>query len=397
MKNVPAILFVSFIALMIACNPTPESEAPQVEPISSEPTVSEVVESEETVVTEEPTNESESEVSEKEDIPEKENKEQPDDTEKKTRSDKNETVATPTQPTKTGGSTTVKPKPPVKTETTQPVKTTTTTVKPTPPPAAPLPSKPPKPEPVVVQPSTPAPAIEETPVLPDMTEGSLPSAGVGDVPPPPTHSGWDELLQKYVSASGDVNYTGFKSKKNELEAYIRHLANFPPKRSWSANKEMAYWINLYNAWTVKVILDNYPTGSIMNIDGGSTWKVKRVVSGDNTYSLDEVENKILRPKFKDARIHFAVNCAARSCPPLLNRAWTEDNVQRYYDKQAKSFIQNNSFNEISQKKVKISKIFEWYAEDFGNIISYLNKYATTKIDADAKVEYMEYDWDLNGK
>ena len=159
---------------------------------------------------------------------------------------------------------------------------------------------------------------------------------------------------------------------------------------------MAYWINAYNAFTVKLILDHYPVGSIMDIKSGKPWDWKWIKLGDKTYSLNEIEHQVLRPQFKDARIHFAVNCAARSCPPLLNRAWTAANLNNWLDQQAGKFINNAKYNQISAAGAKISKIFEWYAEDFGpNIIDYLNKFSRTAVKTGAPVTYLEYNWELN--
>jgi len=103
----------------------------------------------------------------------------------------------------------------------------------------------------------------------------------------------------------------------------------------------------------------------------------------------------LRPVYKDARVHFAVNCAAKSCPPLLNRAWTAENLEGFYDAQAKAFINNPAFNRIGANQVTVSKIFEWYAKDFDNLISYLNQYSAVKINPRAQVRFMDYDWALN--
>ncbi len=209
------------------------------------------------------------------------------------------------------------------------------------------------------------------------------------------HKGWDALLQKYVSLGGRVNYAGFKGDQAALDTYLKTLMDNPIQSDWNRKKKMAYWINAYNAFTIKLIVDNYPLSSIMKLDGGKPWDKKWIKLGDKTYSLNNIENDILRPQFQDARIHFAVNCAAKSCPTLLNRAWTENNLNTYFDKQATAFINNSSFNSISKNEIEISKIFEWYAVDFGNLIDYLNKYSTTKIDPNAKVTYKEYDWDLN--
>ncbi len=213
----------------------------------------------------------------------------------------------------------------------------------------------------------------------------------------PTHATWDGLLRKYVDTNGKVNYPGFKSEKSKLEAYLKELDSSPPQNSWSKAEKMAFWINAYNAATVLLIIDNYPAQSIMKLDGGKTWDVKRVKIGGNLYSLNYIEHDILRPQFKDARIHFAVNCAARGCPPLLNRAWTASNLESNLEQQTRAFINNSQYNKIKEGAVQLSKIFEWYASDFGNPISYLNKYSVVKIKPNAKVSYLEYDWVLNSQ
>jgi Protein of unknown function, DUF547 len=209
------------------------------------------------------------------------------------------------------------------------------------------------------------------------------------------HSAFDALLRKYVNSSGKVNYKGIKSEQAKLDAYLTQLSGNPVQDNWSRNEKMAYWINVYNAFTIKLILDNYPLKSITNLEGGKPWDKKWIKIGDKTYSLNQVENDILRPQFKEPAIHFAVNCAAKSCPPLLNQAWTADNLKTNFKKQASAFINNTSYNQISANKAKVSKIFDWYKVDFGNLIDYLNIYATTQLQKGAAIEYMEYDWSLN--
>ena len=210
-----------------------------------------------------------------------------------------------------------------------------------------------------------------------------------------SHDQWDQLLRKHVSAAGKVNYKGFKADLSKLDAYLKNLQDNPIESKWSRNQKMAYWVNAYNAFTVKLIVDNYPTSSITKLHGGKPWDASWIKIAGKSYSLNNIENDILRPQYKDARIHFAVNCAARSCPPILNRAWTSENLNRYFEKQAKAFINNTKYNKISADNVEISKIFEWYAADFGSITEYLNKYSSTKVKPGAKVTYMEYDWNLN--
>ncbi len=210
-----------------------------------------------------------------------------------------------------------------------------------------------------------------------------------------SHAAWDSLLQKYVSATGQVNYKALKADPTGLQAYCRLLAENTPRDNWSRAEKLAYWINAYNAFTLKLIVDNYPTASILRFDGGKTWDVKRITLGGKKYSLNQIENEIIRPQFKEPRIHFALNCAAKSCPPLYNRAYTAENLEAVLESRAKQFINNASYNSISAGKAVVSKLFDWYAADFGDLKKYLNRYMTTPVKATATVSFKEYDWDLN--
>lgn len=213
-----------------------------------------------------------------------------------------------------------------------------------------------------------------------------------------SHDAFDQLLRKHVTSSGGVNYDGFKKDKAKLAAYLELLKANAPQSSWSKNKEMAYWINMYNAFTIHAIVEKYPVKSVMDLEGGKVWDKKKIAVGGKSLTLNVIEKDKLLKRFKEPRVHFAVNCAAASCPPLLNKAWTEDNIQRYLDKQAKAFINNAKYNTITSKSVEASQIFNWYASDFGGsdkIIPYFQKYASTEIKDNAKVKFKEYDWKLN--
>lgn len=211
----------------------------------------------------------------------------------------------------------------------------------------------------------------------------------------PTHDDWNALLTQNVSSAGKVNYKGFKSSQSKLNTYLDKLKNNPPVATWSRNEKMAYWINAYNAFTVKKIVDNYPLGSVQELSGGKVWDDKWIKLGDKTYSLNEIENGILRPVYKDARIHFAVNCAAKSCPSLHNRAFTASNLESTLASLTKKFVNNADFNTITSGKVTVSKIFDWYGSDFGDLKAFLNKYSNTPINADAELGYTDYNWSLN--
>lgn len=214
-------------------------------------------------------------------------------------------------------------------------------------------------------------------------------------PAPTIHETWDELLQKFVNSAGIVNYKGLKKEEARLDAYLQKLSENVPTAANSRNEKMAFWINAYNAATVKLILENLPISSITKLDGGKTWDVKRIQLGSKKYSLNEIENEILRPQFKDARIHFAVNCAAKSCPPLLNGAFFPEKLEQQLERQTRKFIQNSVANSISESAVEVSKIFEWYASDFGDLKTFLNRYSTVKISNSISVKFKDYDWALN--
>lgn len=209
------------------------------------------------------------------------------------------------------------------------------------------------------------------------------------------HKQWNDLLQKHVSAKGNVDYKGFKKDAAALQSYLDLLAKNLPEKSWSKNAVLAYWINAYNAYTVKLILDNYPVKSIKKID--NPWDKEFFTLGTKKYSLGEIEHKILR-KMNEPRIHFAINCASYSCPNLLNEAYTENNLQSQLESAAKSFINDKTKNSITANKIEISSIFDWFTGDFKKgvtLIDFLNKYSTVKIDKNAKISYKEYNWNLN--
>ena len=212
---------------------------------------------------------------------------------------------------------------------------------------------------------------------------------------PGIHDSWNNLLQRHVSSSGKVNYKGFIGDKAKLDAYLQTLSENVPGASASRAEKMAYWINAYNAFTIDLITDNYPLESILKLDGGKTWDVKRITLGGKKYSLNQNENEILRPQFNDARIHFAINCAAQSCPPLLNKAGTARILDRTLDQRARAFINDAKFNTLTPGSASVSKIFEWYAADFGDLRSYLNQYASVKLNNPATIGFREYNWDLN--
>lgn len=210
------------------------------------------------------------------------------------------------------------------------------------------------------------------------------------------HSAFDAILRKYVNGSGMVNYSGLKKDASSLDAYIETLKQAAPE-AFTKNNQIAFWANTYNAFTLKLIIDNYPLKSITDLKfgGKSAWDYKWIKLQQGTLSLNDLENNILRPKYKDPRIHFIINCASFSCPLLVNRALTGDNVQSIMTQQAKAFVNDTKRNKISRDKAKVSNLFEWYAADFGDLVTFLNKYSEVQINPDVTPSIMAYDWSLN--
>jgi len=213
---------------------------------------------------------------------------------------------------------------------------------------------------------------------------------------------FNDLLQKHVSNNGVVDYKSFKADESKLHTYISYLENTNPAASWSDNKKKAFWINAYNAYTIKLILENYPLKSILDIKekGKTAWKIPFAKVGGKTYTLDHIEHQILRKTLFDPKIHVGVNCASGSCPKLGNIAFTESNVEAELTKLMKAFVNDPTRNKLSEKKVQISSIFDWFKQDFtknGSVIDYLSKYSDTELKPKARISYLKYDWSLNGK
>lgn len=221
----------------------------------------------------------------------------------------------------------------------------------------------------------------------------------------PDHEGWTALLEKYVEADGLVNYQGFVNQKDQLNAYTQLLSDNPPAENWTKNEQLAYWINAYNAFTVKLIVDNYPLESIKDLNPtiaipmvSTIWNKEWFQIGGEDFSLDRIEHKILRKDFDEPRIHFAVNCASMSCPVLRAEAFEPDRIDQQLEEQARIFINDPLRNDLNPNKPRVSKIFSWFTGDFTNgqtLVEFLNRYAESKLDPNVRLRYLDYDWSLN--
>lgn len=209
------------------------------------------------------------------------------------------------------------------------------------------------------------------------------------------HKAWDGLLKAHVNEAGNVNYKALKENPQALNSYLSDLSDNPPKDSDSRNQKLAYWINAYNAFTLKLIVDHYPLKSIKDIK--NPWDKKFFKIGDTDMSLNHIEHEILR-KMNAPRIHFAIVCASYSCPKLQNEAFNAANLEQQLTDATKEFLADRNRNEISEKSIKISKIFDWFAKDFkndGGLIDFLNQYSDITISSKAKKRFKDYNWALN--
>ncbi|NQY68549.1 MAG: DUF547 domain-containing protein [Flavobacteriales bacterium] len=209
---------------------------------------------------------------------------------------------------------------------------------------------------------------------------------------------YGNILNMYVTETGLVNYKGLVSKKSQIESFLEYMRRSAPYYSSASDESLAYWINLYNAATLNLILNNYPVSSIMDINGGKAWDLKIVKVGDDVLSLNQIEHERIRPIFNEPRIHFAVNCAAKSCPKLLNEIYSSEKLEAQLERQTKYFINQSGKNTIQANSLSLSEIFEWYKDDFTKETSFeefIKKYTATNFDSDPTITYNEYIWKLN--
>lgn len=230
---------------------------------------------------------------------------------------------------------------------------------------------------------------------------------------------FDALLGKYVVVAPDgvnrVDYKRWKANPGDvasLEGYIRQLGARAPSKM-PRDAAFAFWCNLYNAITLKVVLDRYPVASIRDIKSEGLfdpkaytgpWRTKRVTIEGRSYSLDDIENEVLRPVFKDPRVHYAINCASYGCPNLRNKAWTAATLAADLDRAAHDYINHpRGVTMLTGNRLRVSSIYKWFAEDFGGTdagkIAHLRKYAGPKLaatlSANPVIAEDAYDWSLN--
>jgi hypothetical protein len=227
------------------------------------------------------------------------------------------------------------------------------------------------------------------------------------------HGIWDGLLKRYVDNNGNVAYGRWKQSAQDtqaLDSYLGILSAANPRGQASKQAKLAFWINAYNAVTVRGILREYPTTSIRNhtakLYGYNIWDDLLLSVGGGSYSLNQMEHEVLR-KMGEPRIHFAIVCASRSCPRLLNEAYAADKLDAQLTTNSKAFFANsgNFQHDPARRQFRLSSILKWFGEDFGGDqaaqLRAIAPYLPTRAAYDAaaansvSVSYLSYDWGLN--
>jgi hypothetical protein len=231
---------------------------------------------------------------------------------------------------------------------------------------------------------------------------------------------YEALLQKHVVLGADglnrVTYKALNASKPDraqLDGYIRDLAACKPSQ-FSKPQAFAYWANLYNAITLKVVVDKYPVTSIKDIKSDGVWldpkgflgpwRAKRVTVEGRDLSLDDIEHEIMRPTFKDPRVHYTVNCASIGCPNLMTKPWRAATLEADLDAAARAFVNHPRGVTVTGKdEIQVASIYQWFKADFGGddagVLAHLKTYAAPalakKIEGAKSIARDTYDWNLN--
>jgi hypothetical protein len=261
------------------------------------------------------------------------------------------------------------------------------------------------PPPTAITPQHPLPAPQES------TLSTAPAAAFDAI-----HAPWTAILQRRVKG-GDFDYAGIAKERAPLDAYVAALEAVKPDAvaALSAREQFAFWINVYNAYTVKHVVDGWPVKSIRDLgdEKVSIWDRELVPLGRlapklmrERLTLNDVEHKILRPGFGDARLHAAVNCASKGCPALRAEAFVAAKLDAQLDEQVKLWLADASRNRFDRdgRRIEVSKVFEWFAEDFrkesGSVPAWIARFRPDDRDwltgaQKPEVKYQEYDWAIN--
>jgi hypothetical protein len=227
------------------------------------------------------------------------------------------------------------------------------------------------------------------------------------------HTAWGEFLDAYLVVRDDganlVRYAGVsEADRQALDAYLDKLSGIEISR-YSRPVQFAYWVNLYNALTLDVVLDHYPVDSIRDIDispgwfSNGPWGAELIEVEGTQLTLNDIEHRILRPIWQDPRIHYAVNCASIGCPDLRVEPYTADGLDAQLEAAARAYVNDPRGAEVAGGDLTVSKIYTWYQEDFENsdagVIRHLKRYADAALEAAldgvSEIADSRYDWSLN--
>jgi hypothetical protein len=251
---------------------------------------------------------------------------------------------------------------------------------------------------------TPSATTLDSPLIAQMQQGASSGAASFD------HAPLDALLATHVTTDGLVRYDALAKDRTRLDNYLQSIAKIDMS-TLPAPEQKALLINAYNAYTLALILDNLPSGitSIRQID--SPWKQERFVVAGHTLSLDNIEHNLLRPTFRDPRIHFALNCASIGCPPLRPHAFHPDALDQELDMATRDALARPRWCKLDGGKLHLTKLLDWYGADMtapdaspraDSIPAWVARFAPQDVAAhiaqhhgQPPVTFMEYDWQLN--
>ncbi len=229
------------------------------------------------------------------------------------------------------------------------------------------------------------------------------------------HQKFDQILKTHVKikdGQSTFNYKKLKGSDSSFSSYLKDLSKVSKSEyhQFTKDQQLAFLINAYNAFTIKLIIDHYPVKSIKDIGGffKKPWSIKFFKLFGDDFTLDKVEHGTIRKKFKESRIHFAVNCASIGCPSIYKKAFIAEKLKEQLSEISKTFLTNPHKNKIllGSKKIYLSKIFKWYGGDFekhnksvkhfiAQTLNYTKDQTSHIISSDVSVTYLDYNWDLN--
>jgi len=220
---------------------------------------------------------------------------------------------------------------------------------------------------------------------------------------PPRWDDWEEMLKRYVQSDGRVKYEAWQYEAKKLEELIAALGLNAPSAHWAYQDQLAYWINMYNAASVSLMLRHYPVKSIREIKSmsripffGSIFDRPFIPVAGMKLSLNDIEHRILR-RLKEPRIHFAINCASESCPALSREAYTSRKLEKQLQNGTIRFLSDPDRNEIKEDHNELSSVFNWFLDDFGGEEGLREKMKewTGRETLPERIQFKKYNWKIN--